>query len=209
MAINVNSNVNKLTINLLQPELLPKKVLLTLPRVVGVWCAVLVVMLGWVLQTQYSQDSLRTKLTALQQENEQHTNLQNTLTMQLSERKVDKILSDKLDTIKIVMSTKQALHKKLTNGSNTYVAGFAGAMSDLAELHHKDIRLEMININNDDMTFSGLALTPEAVPAWLAGFENSALLAGKSFSRFKLSENTENITEFMVSSKDDTGATYE
>lgn len=203
MAINPNSNgsANKLTINLLQPELLPKKVLLTLPRVVATWCLVFVVMLAWVLQTQYAQGSLRLKLTALQQENEQHTNLQSTLTTQLSARKVDKLLSDKLETIKLVMNTKQALHEKLTNGNNTYVAGFAGAMSDLAQLHHQDIRLKEININNDNMTFTGLALRPEAVPAWLAGFENSTLLAGKSFSRFKLSENEEHITEFMVSSK--------
>jgi len=74
-------------------------------------------------------------------------------------------------------------------------------MNELAQLHHQDIRLQTININNDNMTFSGLALTPEAVPAWLAGFENSLLLSGKSFSHFKLSENEQNITEFMVSSK--------
>lgn len=203
MSVNTNSNghVTKLTINLLQPELLPKKVLLTLPRVVLVWGLVFVMMLAWVFQTHYAQDSLRTKLSAMQQENEQHTQLQSELSKQLSERKVDKRLSDKLATIKLVMSTKQALHEKLTNANNTYVAGFAGAMGDLAQLHHRDIRLEVININNDDMTFSGLALTPEAVPAWLAGFENSSLLSGKSFSRFKLSENAEHLTEFMVSSK--------
>lgn len=209
MAVNTKNNANKLTINLLQPELLPKKVLLTLSRVVAVWCLVLVVMLGWVLQTQYSQSSLRIKLTVLQQENEQHTTLQSTLTTQLSARKVDKRLSEKLETIKLVMNTKQALHEKLTNGNNTYVAGFAGAMGDLAQLHHQDIRLQEININNNDMTFSGLALTPEAVPAWLAGFENSTLLSGKSFSRFKLSENAEHITEFMVSSKYEKEPTHE
>jgi hypothetical protein len=100
------------------------------------------------------------------------------------------------------MNHKQALHENLTNPNRTYVSGFAGAMDDLAKLHHQDIRLEVININNDNMTFSGVALTPEAVPAWLAGFENSVLLSGKSFSRFKLTENKQNITEFMVSSKD-------
>jgi hypothetical protein len=39
------------------------------------------------------------------------------------------------------------------------------------------------------------------VPAWLAGFENSLLLSGKSFSHFKLSENEQHMTEFTVSSK--------
>tara|TARA_R110002050_G_scaffold297439_3_gene458912 strand:- start:326 stop:940 length:615 start_codon:yes stop_codon:yes gene_type:complete len=194
-------NASKLTINLLQPELLPKKVLLTLPRVVLVWGFTLLIMLGWVLQTHYAQGTLQTQLTFLQQENSDYTNLQNTLTAQLSSRKVDRELSDKLETLQLIMKTKQALHTKLTNGSNTYVAGFAGAMGDLANSHHQDIRLMAININNDDMTFSGVALTPGAVPAWLAGFENSTLLSGKSFSHFKLSENEQHITEFMVSSK--------
>lgn len=202
-------NTSKLTINLLQPELLPKKVLLTLPRVALVWCLALLVMIGWVLQTHYTNRSLQSELTFLQQENSNYTNLQSTLTEQLSSRKVDRKLSDKLETLKLIMKTKQALHEKLTNGSNTYVAGFAGAMGDLANLHHQDIRLEAININNDDMTFSGIALTPEAVPAWLAGFENSALLSGKSFSRFKLTENEEHITQFMVSSKNEEATAHE
>ena len=74
-------------------------------------------------------------------------------------------------------------------------------MSELSQMHRKDIRLQSIQINNNDMTFSGLALSPEAVPAWLAGFKNSLLLSGKSFGHFKLTENKDNVTEFVVSSK--------
>jgi len=204
MSVNPNhsGSVDKLTINLLQPELMPEKVLLTLPRVVSVWCLVLFIMVGWAVQTNYTQHSLKEKLSVLKQENSKYNNQLSTLTTQLAARKVDSKLADKLTTIKLLMSNKQALHAKLTNPNKTYVAGFAAAMDDLAQLHHQDIRLEAININNDNMTFTGLALTPEAVPEWLAGFENSVLLSGKSFSRFKLSENDQNITEFMVSSKD-------
>jgi len=204
MSVNPNhsGSVDKLTINLLQPELMPEKVLLTLPRVVSVWCLVLFIMVGWAVQTNYTQHSLKEKLSGLKQENSKYSNQLSTLTTQLAARKVDSKLADKLTTIKLLMSNKQALHAKLTNPNKTYVAGFAAAMDDLAQLHHQDIRLEVININNDNMTFTGLALTPEAVPEWLAGFENSVLLSGKSFSRFKLSENDQNITEFMVSSKD-------
>ena len=200
---NQSGSAEKLNINLLQPELLPEKVLLTLPRVVIIWSLVLIVMIGWVVVANYTQQSLKGKLTSLQQENSQYTNQMNTLTTQLTARRVDSKLADKLATIKLIMSNKQALHAKLTDPNETYVAGFAAAMDDLAQLHHPDIRLENININNENMTFSGLALTPEAVPAWLAGFENSLLLSGKSFSHFKLSENEQNITEFMVSSKNE------
>lgn len=199
--LNVNSTDNKYSINLLQPELLPEKVLLTLPRVVLLWVTAFTIMLGWGIVTSFQHQSLQEKLTVLQKEKVKQDKLLANLTTQLTSRKVDSHLAEKLATIKLLINNKKALNEKLTNPNKTYVAGFAIAMNELAQLHHKDIRLQTININNDNMTFSGLALTPEAVPAWLAGFENSLLLSGKSFSHFKLSENEQRITEFMVSSK--------
>jgi len=199
--LNANSTDNKYSINLLQPELLPEKVLLTLPRVVLLWVISFTIMLGWGAVTGFQHQSLQEKLTVLQKEKAKQDKLLANLTTQLTSRKVDSQLAEKLATVKLLINNKNALHEKLTNPNKTYAAGFAIAMNELAQLHHKDVRLQSININNDDMTFSGLALTPEAVPAWLAGFENSLLLSGKSFSHFKLSENEQRITEFTVSSK--------
>jgi Tfp pilus assembly protein PilN len=198
---NVNSIDNKYSINLLQPELLPEQVLITLPRVVLLWITVFILMLGWAIVTDVQQQTLQEKHSVLQKEKVKQDDLLTSLTTQITSRKVDRQLVDKLATIKLLMRNKQALHERLTNINKTYTSGFAIAMNELAELHHQDIRLQTININNDNMTFSGVALTPEAVPAWLAGFENSLLLSGKSFSHFKLSENEQHMTEFTVSSK--------
>jgi len=198
---NVNSAAHKYRINLLQPELLPEQVLLTLPRVALLWVTAFMLMLGWGVVTSFQHQSIQQKLNILQKEKVKQDKLLANLTTQLTSRKVESQLVEKLTTLKLLINNKQALHEKLTNPNKTYVAGFAIAMNELAQLHHQDIRLQTININNDNMTFSGLALTPEAVPAWLAGFENSLLLSGKSFSHFKLSENEQHITEFMVSSK--------
>ncbi|MDX2369726.1 MAG: PilN domain-containing protein [Colwellia sp.] len=199
--LNVNGTDKKYSINLLQPELLPEQVLLTLPRVALLWVVAFMLMLGWGIVTEFQHQSLQEKLNVLQKEKVKQDKLLASLTTQLTSRKIDGKLTDKLATIKLLMANKKELHKKLTNPNKTYVAGFATAMNELAQLHHKDIRLQTININNDNMTFSGLALTPEAVPAWLAGFENSLMLSGKLFSHFKLSENEQHITEFTVSSK--------
>lgn len=199
--LNVNSADNKYSINLLQPELLPKQVLLTLPRVLLLWVVAFTLMLCWGTITHFQHQSLQEKLSVLEKENAKQDNSFKSLTAQLTSRKVDKNLTDKLATIKLLMGNKQALHERLTNPNKTYTAGFAIVMNELAQLHNKDIRLQTININNDNMTFTGFALTPEAVPAWLSGFEDSLLLSGKSFSHFKLLENEQHITEFMVSSK--------
>jgi hypothetical protein len=199
--LNQYTHTGKLRVNLLQAELLPETALLTLPRVVIVWCIVFFVMVIWAIQTHYTQSTLKKNQMILKQTNAQYTEQLNVLTTQLAARHVDTLLTEKLNNLKLLMNNRQALHGKLTNPNKTYVLGFSSAMDDLAILHHQDIRLEVIDINNDNMTFSGLAFTPEAVPAWLAGFESSTLLSGKSFSHFKLSENEQGITEFIVSSK--------
>ncbi|OUR59944.1 hypothetical protein A9Q74_15520 [Colwellia sp. 39_35_sub15_T18] len=195
------SSKNKYQINLLQAELLPEKAGLTLKRVVILWVLVLALMVAWAIASHYTQTLLTAKLTAVQQENTKRTKQLENLNNALNNRKVNSGLAEQLETIKLLMINKRALHAKLTNPNQTYVAGFAAAMKELSDLHRKDIRLQAIHINNEQMTFSGLALSPEAVPAWLAGFENSLLLSGKSFEHFKLSENEQNITEFVVSSK--------
>jgi len=201
VSFNEKGAANKYSINLLQPELLPEQVLITLPRVILLWVAAFTLMLAWGIVTDFQQQTLQEKHNVLKKDKVKQDKLLASLTTQLTSRKIDSQLADKLATIKLLMRNKQAIHEKLTNPNKTYTSGFAIAMNELAQLHHQDIRLQTININNDNMTFSGLAMTPEAVPAWLAGFENSLLLSGKSFSHFKLSENEQHITEFTVSSK--------
>lgn len=195
------SHQNKYQINLLQAELLPEKAALTLKRVVMLWLLVLVLMVAWAIASHYTQTLLTTKLAVVQQENSSRTKQLESLNNALNNRKVNSELAEQLETIKLLMINKRALHAQLTNPNQTYVAGFAAAMKELSDMHQKDIRLQAIHINNEQMTFSGLALSPEAVPTWLAGFEHSLLLSGKSFEHFKLSENEQNITEFVVSSK--------
>ena len=109
---NVNSVANKYSINLLQPELLPEKVLLTLPRVVLLWVTAFTLMLGWVIATDFQHQSLQDKLKVLQKEKIKEDKLLASLTTQITSRKVDSKLVDKLTTIKLVMSRKQGLHEK-------------------------------------------------------------------------------------------------
>ena len=193
--------VMKTSINLLKKELFPEKKLLTLPRMVGLWVIVLMVMSAWAGLNDYQYKNIVKQHQRLKTEKKHQSALVAKLEKQLASRKADTVLTDKLQTIKLLLQHKHALHSKLTDTKLTFVSGFAMAMDELSALHHKDIRLQGINIRNDDMYFTGLARTPEAVPAWLDGFVQSILLSGKSFVGFKLSKNDDNITEFVVSSK--------
>lgn len=187
-------------INLLQAELFPAPPLLTLPKVAAIWAVLLFLMIIWSVATQINfKSSAQTydKLLSQKQEKQQQTQK---LESQLKNRQVSPELRKSLSILQLVIQHKDSLLNELTDSNDTFAGGFVMAMNDLSLMHHKDIRLQQIQINAQDMSFKGLARTPQAVPAWLDGFKNSRLLSGKSFSNFKLKKNEQNITEFVVSS---------
>ena len=190
----------KHSINLLQAELFPEQPLLTLSRVALAWLALLVIMVVWAVVTEINYSQSAARYDGLLKEQQQKTKLANKLAAQVQNRQVSPALTQSLNTIKLVMQHKDALLTKLTDSNETFAGGFVMAMNDLSAMHHKDIRLQSISINANDMSFTGLARNPQAVPAWLAGFKQSRLLSGKAFVHFKLSQNEQNITEFSVSS---------
>lgn len=190
----------KHSINLLQAELFPEKPLLTLTRIVSVWVGLLFLMLIWTIVTELNYSQSAATYDGLLKEQQQKQKLAKQLESQLQNRQVSPKLKRDLDTVKLVMQHKDALLHKLTDSNETFAGGFVMAMNDLSAMHHKDIRLQTISIDATNMSFTGLARTPQAVPAWLAGFKQSRLLSGKAFVQFKLAKNEQDITEFVVSS---------
>ena len=191
----------KNTINLLQAELLPKQALLTLKRVVISWGLLLVLMLAVAFFTQYQSNQLTEQQLKQQTIKSNQNSLLSDLEAQLRQNKADSSFSDRLALLKLMMVNKQALHRELTNENSTYVAGFAKAMTDLANMHSNNVSVERVAINYNDMVLSGMARTPEAVPEWLAKFESSTVLSGKVFSHFNLMENDDHFTDFVVSTR--------
>jgi Tfp pilus assembly protein PilN len=195
----------KNSINLLQAELLPKQAAMTLPRVVTLWSVVFLFMLSWTFLNQYQVSTLSTKHSALSQEKVKQTKLLAQLQDKIKANRASSKVIEELAMLKSFLKNKNVLLGELTDPTHTSVAGFASSMTELSMMHHKDISLQHVNITYQDLTFSGVARTPEAVPAWLAKFETSKFLSGKSFINFSLNENEEKLTEFLVSSKVNAG----
>ena len=190
----------KYSINLLQDELFPEKPLVTLPRVVLLWLVVAVAMSLMAYSLHSSSQSMKKQANELSRlkadQDAQIADLKN----QLANHKADIELEAKLATLQNLMRNKKSIYSYLTNTENSYIAGYAEAMTELANIHSRNISLNQININEQQVTFSGLAKSADSVPNWLANFEQSKVLSGKSFSHFELSE-TElgNYLNFAVS----------
>jgi hypothetical protein len=199
----------KNSINLLQADLLPKKALVTLPRVVMLWSLVFIFMLSWAFFNHYQVKTLSAEHLALTEIKTNQDNLLIQLENQLTANRADSKVIEELAMLKHLLKNKNVLLGELTDPTHTSVAGFASSMTELSLMHHKDISLQHVNITYKDLTFSGLARTPEAVPAWLAKFERSKFLSGKSFINFSLNENAQKLTEFVVSSKPNAGSANE
>lgn len=195
----------KNSINLLQADLLPKKPLVTLPRVVMLWSVALICMLSWAFLNDSQVNQLAVKHHELFLIKTEQDNLLAQLKEKNKVNRADPKVIAELALLKVILNNKNSLLGKLSDPSHTSVAGFASSMTELSAMHHKDISLQYVNITHQDLTFSGLARSPDAVPAWLAQFEQSQFLSGKSFINFSLNENEQKLTEFLVSSKASSG----
>lgn len=195
----------KHSINLLQADLFPAPPLLTLTKVVGTWLGLLFIMVIWSIVTEFNYQSSAVTYDKLLNEKQQKYQTAQDLESQLKNRQISPELRKSLEIIRLVIQHKDALLNKLTDSDETFAGGFVMAMNDLSAMHHEDIRLQKIKINAQQMSFSGVARSPQAVPAWLDGFKQSRLLSGKSFSNFKLNKNEQNMTEFVVSSVSNKG----
>ena len=189
----------KYSINLLQAELLTKQPLLSLKRLVLTWVGILIVMLIIIGIGQFNLIKATKKHHILSDQKTLNNTKQIELTTQLQQRKSDPVLIAKLSTLKLLTQHKKILHANLTDGSKTYVAGFAKVMTELSKINQANISLDHIKISHNSMSFSGIARSPEAVPLWMAHFKQTKLLTGKVFKHFKLSENKRHYTEFVVS----------
>jgi len=194
--------MDKVSINLLQAELIPKQPLWTLKRVFILWGFAFVAMFSWMLLTQSQEQKLRNEHNTLKQTKADNDRYLAVLEAKVAENKADAVLVEKLATLKLLLVNKSSLHTQLTDVSSTYTAGFSSAMTELSQLHHKDISLQKVNMKADSLVFSGLARKPEAVPTWLAAFEQSTFLSGQSFGYFNLAENEQKLTKFTVSSSE-------
>jgi len=173
--------------------------------VVTLWIITLVVMLVLIFITQWQVNNLAAEFKVINAQNISQTSQLTNLELAISKNRQDTALLTQLSTIKLVIANKEHLHKQLTDPTKTYSAGFSSAMAELAALHNKNISLQRVNIGNGNMTFSGIARTPDAVPNWLSGFESSTFLSGKRFINFSLIENEQKLTEFVVSSAQSKG----
>lgn len=190
----------KYSINLLTPELLPEKDALTLGRMVTIWGLTLIVMLVLAFVSRQFNANATQKFNQAQQENKAVKEKLERLEAELASDRIDSKLTERLALLKTTINNRFALHEKLTDSDQTFVKGFSSAMNELSTHHHKDIRLEQVTITSSNLVLAGVAKKPEAVPVWLDGFEQTSLLSGKAFANFKLVENDEKLTQFVVSS---------
>lgn len=194
--------MEKLSINLLQAELIVKQPLWNLQRVLLLWlfCLILTLSGWWWADHQYQLNT--SQYNAVSEQNTILKAKEEALKNKINNNKVNPELQEQLNSLTLLLENKKDLLRQLTDSSSTQSVGFSMAMTELAKFHNQNISLQSITINGGDLAFVGLARYPEAVPTWLAAFEQSVFLSGKSFSNLNLGQNEQNLTTFTVSSNE-------
>ena len=190
----------KYSINLLQADLIPPKIFWTLSRVASLFIIVLAIMLLEVAYIRVELNDLEPKFKTLSATSKSNKTTIKTLQAQINKDRKDSKLLTKLNTLKLLNNNKQHILDQLADPTKNYHSNFSDVMTMLAGFHSEKISLRGVQIDSGRIILSGVALSPDAVPSWLSGFDSSTFLSGKRFTNFTLSENEQQLTQFVVSS---------
>lgn len=188
----------KTRINLYTAAFIPQRVWLSLPQMLLAWLSVLVLvsMSGvWLAHQQQTVQAQLTQSTAeLAKQQQQLSALQAQVAQHTASAQLQKMLQQQQAEFSVKQKLLAAVGRKETFKS----AGFAGLLTDLAQINDKDIRLTDIKVNNGQISLAGMAYSNSAVPRWIGSFQASPTLAGQEFARLKVVRNEQQEMAFEL-----------
>jgi len=188
----------KTRINLYTDAFIPQRVWLSLPQMLSAWFGVLAIVIisgVWLShQLQTVQAQLKQSTAELAKQRQQLSTLQAQVAQHTASAHLQKMLQQQQAELSVKQKLLAAVGKKETFKS----AGFAGVLTDLAQVNDKDIRLTDIKVNNGQISLAGVAYSNSAVPRWVGSFQARPSLAGQEFALLKVVRNEQQEMAFEL-----------
>lgn len=184
----------KISINLYDDELRPKKYLLTLNNIAIVAGIGLAVMLAWYGSLYFSGSQLADKLEMVTQEADYAQQELVNLQQALVKHNDSATLNNQKDKLERRIQAKKLLLKMIANRSDEGAVDYYQVMKELTEHHDHDVWLEHFRFNQDDVLFNGYATHSKAVTQWLTYLQATDSFKGREFSLLDIhAEQEENL----------------
>lgn len=188
----------KTRVNLFTQEFKPKKEKLNLLHASSIFGVVFVLMLGLIVSAHYDEQQLISELDKQNNVLEQLESENNELNAQLEQHIENPVLRQQLAGINNKLRYQQDILSVLGQLSAVQNSSFSVLMDDLARLRDDDLRLQTIRLSADTMTLEGIAREHEAIPRWVAQFEQGSSLKNREFTSLNIGRNAEDIITFKL-----------
>lgn len=191
----------KTRVNLYTQAFKPKKEKLNLTHACAIFGAVLVIMFGFIVSAYYDEQQLISELDKQHLLLEQLESENDELNAQLSQHIENPVFRQQLTSINKKLQYQQDILSVLTGLAAVQNSSFSVLMDDLARLRDDDLRLQAIQLSADTMTLKGIAREHEAIPRWVAQFEQGSSLKNREFTSLNIGRNDDDIITFLLTNK--------
>lgn len=194
--------MKKIRINLYSSEFKPKKIILSLPQMIVIWCVVGVVMVSLAYYSQMKKDVLAVEEDKVNAEYYEQLGLRDTMQARVTAQIVDKSLEREVNDLKVLSETKSVLIEVMQQKNVLKSHGYAGFFHDLASVTPSGISLERIYLNERNADLYGKVKQSYLVPKWVSSFGKTNDLSTFSFGAVQIEHDVElGITKFALTSE--------
>ena len=190
----------KYRVNLYTPSLLPPKQRLTFTRLGAYALSVLLLLAVCVSYSYWQVSSLWQELQFATQQKQQFDTQKQTLEAELTARKADPALVERVNLVTQQLELKQLLMGELSLRASLTSRGFAPVLNDLAVVADGSVWLSHIVINEQDFMFEGFADHPQSIPLWVDKLKTTRTLKGHAFSSMSMDRGEDKPLAFTLKS---------
>lgn len=172
----------KISINLYDDELRPKKHLLTLNNIAIAASVGVAVMLIWFGSLWFKTSELANKQEQLDQEKHFAEQELSNLQKALVKHNDSGSLNQQKEKLERQIQAKKVLLKLVSSRSSEEAVDYYQVMKDLTEHHDHDVWLSHFKFNQNDVLFDGFATQSKSVTQWLTYLQATDSFKGREFT---------------------------
>ena len=189
----------KHTINLYRADLLPKRPLLDLQRVLSIMLLVWVVAVGFRVVLEVQALSLTNQVNAAQQEQRQKQQLLTQLSAQVAQLRVDPELERRVRVLRARTQNQRSILVEFREIGRVQSFDYAAILTELAQVHQDGIWLTKVEENNGVLNLHGFTVDPAILPYWMQKFRDKEHLSRRHFGRIQMNRVEDIGLSFVVS----------
>lgn len=178
----------KQQVNLYQPALVIKRQYLTLPRLLWSWLAMMAILLAAVTVIKQQHNQLSAALTEQRQTLDNQLQEAGIFQQALQQRQPSQTLQLQHKQLQDNIKQKQHLLSYLAGQQRQAGQLYSPVLQHLQQIDSEPLWLTTFSLKQQQSSFEGMTMQPEAVPLWLEQLRSLGYFSGQKFGVIDLKQ---------------------